>query len=159
MPEERAKNGIDAANPLEVAARERGVVRPEASTPVGVFERIHDIGRDAMCVVPDGPGRWRFAVTAAYGSGLSCSANGTMVREGGGWRMRFAGAKGCDALVHEDEDELRLPGNLPSQCDRLCPARASLSGLRLPRASWSVDDARGLRMPDRQGNMQPACGA
>ncbi|WP_447754519.1 hypothetical protein [Sphingopyxis fribergensis] len=156
-PDDRAK-GIDADNPLEVAARERGVVRPEAPTPVGVFERTHDLGRDAMCVVPDGAGKWRFAVTAAFGPALSCTANGTMVREGDGWRMRFAGAEGCEATVHEEEDELRLPGNLPQQCDRLCPDRASLSGLRLPRASWSAADAGDLRIADRRGNMQRPCG-
>ena len=73
-PDERAA-GIDAGNPLEVAARQRGVVHPEAASPVGVFERAHDLGRDAMCVVPDGAGKWRFAVTAAFGPGLSCAAN------------------------------------------------------------------------------------
>jgi len=156
-PEENTK-AIDANNPLEIAARERGVVRPEAVSPVGVFERTHDLGRDAMCVVPDGAGQWRFALTASFGTGLSCTAAGTMVREDDGWRMRFAGTEGCDALVHEDEDELRLPGDLPPQCDHLCPARASLSGLRLPRASWSVADAGGLRMIDRHGNMGRPCG-
>ena len=155
---EEGGSGVEANNPLEVAARERGVVRTEATTPVGVFERKHDLGRDAMCVVPDGAGKWRFAVTAAFGPGLSCTASGTMVREGDSWRMRFAGADGCEALVHEEEDELRIPGNLPSQCDRLCPDRASLSGLRLPRASWSAADAGGLRMSDRQGNIQRPCG-
>ena len=155
-PEPDAK-GIDAGNPLEVAARERGVVRPEAALPVGVFERRHDLGRDAMCVVPDGAGQWRFAVTASFGTTLSCLATGTMAREGDRWRMRFAGAEGCEALVHEEEDELRLPGRLPPQCARLCPNRASLSGLRLPRASWSADDARGLRITDRSGNMTRPC--
>ena len=150
--------GIDADNPLEQAARERGVVRAEAATPVGVFERTHDLGRDAMCVVPDGAGQWRFAVTAAYGPALSCNANGTMVRDGDGWRLRFAGAEGCEAVVQEHEDELRLPGSLPAQCAQLCPARASLSGLRLPRASWSEDDARGLQIRDRQGNIVQPCG-
>lgn len=155
---DRSGEGIDADNPLEIAARERGVVSPDAVTPVGVFERSHDLGRDAMCVVPDGAGQWRFAVTAAFGTTLSCAASGTIVREGDGWRMRFAGAKGCATLVREEEDELRLPGRLPPQCAKLCPARASLSGLRLPRASWSVDDARGLQFRDRQGNMQQPCG-
>jgi len=151
-------SAIDAGNPLEMAARERGVVRPEAATPVGVFERTHELGRDAMCVVPDGAGKWRFSVIAAFGTGLSCIAGGTMVREGDGWRMHFAGAEGCEALVHEEEDELRLPGNLPQQCDRLCSQRASLSGLRLPRASWSAADAGDLRIADRHGNMQRPCG-
>lgn len=151
------EEAIDAGNPLEIAARERGVVRPEAETPVGVFERAHDLGRDAMCVVPDGAGKWRFAVTAAFGSTLSCSAQGTMVREGDGWRMRFAGAEGCEALVDEQDDELRLPGSLPPQCAQLCPNRASLSGLRLPRASWSAGDARGLQIADGRGNIIRPC--
>ncbi len=155
---DRSGQGIDADNPLEIAARERGVVSPEAATPVGVFERAHYLGRDAMCVVPDGAGQWRFAVTAAFGTTLSCSASGTMAREGDGWRMRFAGAEGCDALVAEEEDEMRLPGKLPPQCAKICPARASLAGLRLPRASWSADDARGLQIRDRQGNIQQPCG-
>ncbi|WP_439567670.1 hypothetical protein [Sphingopyxis sp.] len=150
--------GIDADSPLEQAARERGVVRAEAVSPVGVFERTHDLGRDAMCVVPDGPGQWRFAVTAAFGTTLSCTATGSMTRDRGGWRLRFAGTDGCEALVHEEEDELRLPGDMPPQCASLCPARASLSGLRLPRASWSADDARGLQIRDRQGNMHRPCG-
>lgn len=154
----KSGEGIDANNPLEVAARQRGVVRPEAESPVGVFERKHDLGRDAMCVVSDGAGKWRFAVTAAFGATVSCTASGTMVREGDGWRMRFAGVDGCEALVHEEEDELRLPGSLPPQCARLCPNHSSLSGLRLPRASWSADDAGDLRITDRHGNMQQPCG-
>lgn len=154
---EDGAKGVDASNPLEVAARQRGVVHSGAASPVGVFERSHDLGRDAMCVVPDGAGRWHFSVTAAYGPSVSCTASGTMTGEGDGWRMRFAGVEGCDALVHEEEDELRLPGSLPPQCARLCPDRASLSGLRLPRASWSADDARDLRIADRHGNMQRPC--
>ncbi len=155
-PEPDAK-GIDADNPLEVAARARGVVRAEVDSPAGVFERRHDLGRDAMCVVPDGAGKWRFTVTASFGTSLSCLASGTMVREGADWRMRFAGVENCEALVHEDGDELRLPGSLPPQCARLCPNHASLSGLRLPRASWSADDARGLQIADRRGNMSRPC--
>ncbi|NIJ36814.1 hypothetical protein FHR22_001463 [Sphingopyxis panaciterrae] len=157
-PPEQNEKAIDAGNPLEIAARERGIVRPEAQVPTGVFERSHDLGRDAMCVVPDGAGRWRFVVTAAFGPGLSCTATGQIAQEGDGWRMRFPAAEGCEALVHEDEDELRLPGNLPPQCDRLCPDRASLSGLRLPRASWSEQDAKRLQIRDRQGNMIRPCG-
>lgn len=148
----------DTDNPLEMAARERGVVRPEAADLTGAYERRHDIGRDAMCVVPDGAGRWRFALTAAYGPGLTCEARGKVTRDGDGWRLDFAGAEGCSALVREEEDELRLPGRLPSQCDNLCPARASLSGLRLPRASWSEADARGLQMKGDDGNMTRPCG-
>ncbi len=149
--------GGDPDNPLEIAARERGVIRSEAAAPVGVFERTHDLGRDAMCVVPDGAGRWRFAVTAAFGPSLSCTAKGTMTRGRDGWQMRFVGVEGCEALAREDDDELQLPGILPPQCSRLCPSRASIAGLRLPRASWSVDDARGLQIADRQGIIERPC--
>lgn len=148
---------VDARNPLEVAARQRGVVRQEAAEPVGVFERTHELGRDAMCVVPEGVGRWRFALSASFGSGLSCRAQGAVTREGEGWRFRFSGAEDCSVVLRENEDELRLPGTLPSQCDSLCPGRATLAGLRLPRASWSAADARALRMRDRAGNIVRPC--
>ncbi|MGN6691846.1 MAG: hypothetical protein ACTHJU_12960 [Sphingopyxis sp.] len=150
-------SAIDASNPLEIAARERGVVRTDTAAPTGVFERSHELGRDAMCVVPDGVGRWRFAVTASYGPGLSCAAEGTITRADDGWHMHFVGVEGCDTVVTEEEDELRLPGRLPSQCDSLCPARASLSGLRLPRASWSEADAKRLQIRDGRGNVVRPC--
>lgn len=150
---------IDTANPLEVAARERGIVHSGAPAPTGVFERSHDLGRDAMCVVPDGAGQWRFALTAAYGPGLSCLARGQIARDGDDWRLRFAGADGCEAIVHEEEDELRLPGSLPAACAAVCPQHASLAGLRLPRASWSEGDARGLRIDDGRGNIIQPCGS
>ena len=152
-------DGVDAGNPLEVAARERGIVRAEASEPTGVFERRHDLGRDAMCVVPDGDDKWRFALTASYGPGLSCETQGTITRDGTNWRLDFAGVDGCSATVHEEDDELRLPGSLPSQCDSVCPSRASLSGLRLPRASWTEGDAKRLRMKGDGGNMVTPCAA
>lgn len=148
---------IDTNNPLEIAARERGVVRPDTATPTGVFERTHELGRDALCAVPDGAGRWRFTVTASYGPGLSCVASGTIGQDRDGWRMRFAGVEGCETVVHEEEDELRLPGRLPAQCDSLCPSRASLSGLRLPRASWSEVDAKRLQIRDGRGNIVLPC--
>lgn len=148
---DKGSSAADDGNPLEMAARERGVVRPDTAAPTGVFERTHELGRDAMCVVPAGADKWRFAITAAFGPGLSCSATGTIVRDGDSWKMRFAGADGCEALVREEEDELQLPGSLPPQCDNLCPERASLVGLRLPRASWSEGDAKRLQMPGKGG--------
>lgn len=154
-----ADESINASNPLERAARERGVVYPEADDLTGVFERRHELGRDAMCVVADGPANWRFGITAAFGPGLSCAATGRILREDNGWRLIFSGAEGCDALVQEEEAELRLPGDLPSQCEKLCPRRASLAGLRLPRASWSVADAKRLQMRGDHGKMLRPCGA
>lgn len=151
------EKAVDARSPLEIAARERGVVQPEAAELTGVFERVHDLGRDAMCVVPDGRGRWRFALTAAFGSRLICRAHGEIAPDGDAWRLSFAGVDDCAVTLREEEDELRLPGRLPSQCDSLCPGRTTLAGLRLPRASWSAADARGLRMRDEAGNIVQPC--
>jgi len=148
---------VDARSPLEIAARERGVVQPEAEALTGVFERAHDLGRDAMCVVPDGAGRWRFALTAAFGSRLACRAHGTIARDGDGWRLNFAGGDDCTLTLREEDDELRWPGRLPGECESLCPGRTTLAGLRLPRASWSAADARGLRMRDAAGNIVQPC--
>lgn len=153
-----AEVGAGAGNALEMAARERGIVHANMAMPTGVFERTHELGRDALCVVPDGASRWRFALTAAFGPGLSCAAHGTMVREGDGWRMRFAKTEGCEVLAREEEDELRLPGSLSPRCENLCPARASLAGLSLPRASWTEDDARRLQIGDGRGNIVRPCG-
>lgn len=140
-----------------MAARERGVVHPDTAEPTGAFERAHELGRDAMCAVPDGAGRWRFAMTASFGPGLSCTARGTITRDGEDWRLSFAGEEGCEALVREEDDELRMPGKLSPQCDNLCRQRASLAGLRMPRASWSEADAKRLQMPDGRGNMIRPC--
>lgn len=147
----------EADNPLEAAARERGLVHEEAAALTGVFERRHDLGRDSLCVVPEGPANWRFSLSASYGPGMSCQASGTIKAEGDSWRFDFAGADGCSALLREKEDELQLPGSLPTACDSLCPSRASLSGLRLPRASWSEGDARRLQITDRRGSLTQPC--
>lgn len=152
-----AAGQVDPGNPLEVAARERGIIREQADDLTGVFERRHELGRDALCVVSDGEGQWYFSLTAAFGPGLSCTGNGPVTRVKSGWKFHFAGITGCDVVMSEREDELRMPGNLPDQCRTLCPSRASLAGLRLPRASWSVDDARRLQMRDRSGKIIRPC--
>ena len=76
-PQAGGDQTVDANSPLELAARERGIVRPDTASPTGVFERSHELGRDAMCVVPDGAGQWRFALSASFGPGLRCAARGT----------------------------------------------------------------------------------
>lgn len=154
---EGAADQTDLGNPLEMAARERGIIRDEASDLTGVFERRHELGRDALCVVPDGEDEWRFALTASFGPGLSCNRRGKITRSDDSWKLSFTGAEGCNVLLREQEDELRLPGDLPEQCSKLCPSRASLAGLRLPRASWTEADARRLQMRNRSGKIVQPC--
>lgn len=145
-------------NPLETAARERGVVQDTRAAPTGVFERRHDLGRDALCIAPAGGNRYRFALTASYGPGLVCQGQGTVTDDRGDWTFRFAGDSGCSFTASEANDELRIPGILPDACAKLCPNRASISGLRLPRASWDVSDAVRARFarPDAKAGVNCA---
>lgn len=149
---------VDADNPLEMTARERGIVHTGGDDPAGVYERRHDLGRDAMCIVSDGTEGWRFSLTAAFGPGLSCRASGRMERDADGWRLSFADGDDCAIVVDNPDDELRMPGKMPGQCDNLCAGRASLAGLRLPRVSWAEADAKALQMRDGQGRISRPCG-
>ena len=38
-PQAGGDQTVDANSPLELAARERGIVRPDTASPTGVFER------------------------------------------------------------------------------------------------------------------------
>lgn len=144
-------------NPLEAAARERGIVHDTRAGPAGVFERRHELGRDALCVVPDGGGTYRFALTASYGPGLVCQGEGTLIDDSGDWTLRFKGDSRCSFVAREENDELRLPGSLPQACATLCPNRASISGLRLPRASWDGGEAGRIRFDRPDGKVGVSC--
>ena len=149
--------GGNADNPLEAAARERGVVQAGRALPVGVFERRHELGRDALCVATADSETHRFALTAAYGAGLVCKGHGTLTDDEGEWTLRFAGESGCSFSVEEEDDELRLPGSLPPACARLCPKGASIAGLRLPRVSWDASDAVAARFDRPDGRDGVSC--
>lgn len=143
-------------NVLEAAARDRGLVRADRAAPSGAFERRHELGRDALCIVPAGDG-YRFALTASYGPGLVCQGQGQLSDEDGEWTFRFAGDSGCRFTASERDDELRIPGLLPESCARLCPNRASISGLRLPRASWDAREAARIRYARPDGKPGVGC--
>jgi hypothetical protein len=147
----------DPDNPLEEAARDRGLVdEQENASLVGVFERQHELGQDGLCAVERG-GDTRFALTASYGPGVRCTGTGRIERKDGSWLLRFAGDSGCAIEVHEEGGNLLFAGSVPRACDDLCPSRASLSGLSMPRISWSGDDARRFRLIDRKGDVATPC--
>lgn len=144
-------------NPLEAAARERGIVHENIAGPEGVFERRHELGRDSLCVVPDRDGDYRFALTAAYGPGLVCQGEGTLIDNDGDWTLRFDGDSGCVFSAREANDEMRIPGTLPDACANICPNRASISGLRLPRASWDAKEAARVHFDRPDGKAGVGC--
>ena len=133
---DRRGQGIDADNPLEISARERGVVSSEAATPVGVFERPHDLGRDAMCVVPAGAGQWRFAVTAAFGTTL--------------WVKVTAG--GCALPVRKAATRWCAKWRTSCACPDACRQNAPNSAPPAPRCR-----ACGCRAPAGRPTMRGAC--
>lgn len=148
----------NADNPLEAAARERGIVQANQAKPTGVFERRHELGRDALCAVSITGDEYRFALTAAYGPGMVCQGQGTLTDSDGEWTLRFGGNSGCEITAHEENDELRLSGTLPAACAKLCPGGAMISGLRLPRASWERGDAVAAQFDRPDGRKGVTCG-
>ncbi len=58
-----------AASRLERAAIESGAIAdPAKVSPVGLFQRSHEAGRDALCVVPGPDGALRFGLEAVFGA-------------------------------------------------------------------------------------------
>lgn len=135
----------NAANPLERAARDRGIVGDsETQSAVGLYERDHELGRDALCLAGDDADDLRFGVVGAFGPGLTCQASGTATQDGTVLTLRFAKAQDCTIEASLDADLVRFPGRLPAACDALCPDRATLAGLEFPRVGWTAGDAAQL---------------
>lgn len=136
---------IDAANPIEMAAREANLVDdPDNSPPTGLFERRHSSGRDALCVVPAGLGSYRFGMVASFGATLMCQGRGTATQDGDVLRLDFADTD-CKVEAHYDGRSVQLPGIVPETCAQLCGPRASLSGVAVSRVGWSAEDGMTLK--------------
>lgn len=132
---------IDADNPLEVAARDANLVADAATTPpIGLFERRHAAGSDSLCLIPDGDA-YRFAITASFGTTLSCEGGGAARHDGNRLSFDFDGAE-CAFVADYDGNAVRLPGTVPAGCSALCGPRASLSGVAVDRVGWDEADAR-----------------
>lgn len=139
---EGAANRSDAAQDLESAAIERGLIRDPADSEVaGLYAR----DTDRVCVVRDGLA-YRVGAFVDYGEGITCSGSGALARSGGSLRIEL-GDGACSFTARFDGETIRFPGALPDECKRLCNQRASFAGLDVNRLSDSEAEARAMRDP------------
>ena len=137
-------------NPLEAVARERGVVMNAAMSPDGLYERRHELGRDALCIAGG-----KVGVMASYGPALRCAASGTVSHEADGLSVDLG--QGCRFTLGYDGESIVIPGTVPDACAALCPDRASLSGLTIPRVSWRREDGAALVVTDKADTRSRPC--
>ena len=140
-----------SASGLERAAIDSGVIADAARTsPVGLYQRRHEAGRDALCVMPGKAGDFRFGMEAVFGEEQSCRGHGTARRAGDKLILSFAGrGDRCIIVGQYDGDQLSLPGVVDLKCADLCEGRGSLEGVSFPRLA--SDAASALGATDREG--------
>lgn len=145
-----------AASRLERAAIESGAIAdPAKVSPVGLFQRSHEAGRDALCVVPGRDGALRFGLEAVFGEEPACRGQGAARRAGDKLILSFKGGDRCIIVAQYDGDQVALPGVVDLACADLCEGRGSLEGVSFPRIA--SDAAAALRARDRSGD--PLCAA
>ena len=143
-----AEAGGLPASGLERAAIESGVITDAAKiSPVGLFQRRHEAGRDALCIVPAANGTLRFGLEANFGEQLACRGNGTVRRAGEKLILRFAGGDRCIIVAQYDGDLVAMPGVVDMACGRLCDGRGTLEGVSFPRIAGDAATALRARGP------------
>ena len=150
-PSSTAMGAGPSASGLERAAIDSGVIADAARlSPVGLYQRRHEAGRDALCVIPGKAGDFRFGMEAVFGEEQRCRGHGTAKRAGDKLILSFAGrGDRCIIVGQYDGDQLSLPGVVDLKCADLCEGRGSLEGVSFPRLA--SDAASALRATDREG--------
>lgn len=134
---DRAASVIDRSDgaKLEAAATEAGLVPdPKRRAIQGAWA----LDTDRLCIVGQ-----RIGVAIDYGEGQSCSANGTVQRDGETLKVTLGNACRFDAQF--DGERIRFPTTLPAECEQLCLGRASLAALTVEQQSGSQAEAATLR--------------
>lgn len=142
-----------AQSALERAALKTGVIADASRmSPVGLYQRRHEAGRDLLCLVPDPDrqDRFRFGLEAIFGTEQHCAGHGSARRAGDKLILRFSGRSRCLIVAQYDGDRVSLPGVVDMKCDPLCSERGSLEGVIFPRLNASAGDA--VAAKGRSGN-------
>ena len=137
---------------LERAAIESGVIMDAARvSPVGLYQRNHEAGRDVLCIIPAKSGGLRFGAEAIFGEEESCGGEGSARRAGDKVILSFSGRGRCIIVARYDGDQIAFPGVMDMTCTKLCEGHASLEGVSFPRIT--NDAASALRARDRAGKL------
>lgn len=142
------KNAAPAASRLEQAALDSGVVADvNAMSPVGLYRKRHEAGRDSLCITADEDGKQHFALEAVFGQNARCRGKGTVRSSGDKLVMNF-GRSACLIVASYEGDTIAMPGALDVECAKLCSERASLEGVSFPRVSRDPGVARAAKRSD-----------
>lgn len=135
---------------LEKAAIKAGVIADISRiSPIGLYQRRHEAGRDLLCVAPDAKGELHFGMEAIFGVEEGCRGRGTARRAGDRLVLRFAGRPRCLIVAQYDGDRVAMPGVVDTACSRLCDRRGSFEGVSFPRIAGEAGAA--LRAEGRDG--------
>ncbi|AEG48335.1 hypothetical protein Sphch_0640 [Sphingobium chlorophenolicum L-1] len=148
------ETGIQTGSGLERAAIETGVIADAAKLPaIGLYQRNHEAGRDAFCVIPARNGDYRFGLEATFGEDQSCAGRGTARRAGDKLVLNFSRTDHCIVVAQYDGDQISLPGVVDMKCADVCKGRGTLEGVSFPR--MASDAAAALQARDGSGD--PLC--
>lgn len=143
--------GGSSGSGLERAAIAAGVVADVARvSPVGLYQRRQEAGRDLLCVVPGKDGNFRFGTEAVFGPDERCRGHGTARPAGDKLILSFARSDKCIIVAQYDGDQISLPGVLDMKCADLCDGRGTLEGVSFPRVANEARAA--LQARDRKGD-------
>ncbi len=146
------ETGIQTSSGLERAAIETGVIADAAKVPaIGLYQRNHEAGRDALCVVPAKNGDYRFGLEATFGEDQSCAGRGSARPAGDKLILSFSHSDHCIVVAQYDGDQLSLPGVVDMNCASVCKGRGSLEGVSFPRVA--SDAASAFQARDSGGGL------
>ncbi|SCW48815.1 hypothetical protein SAMN02927924_00866 [Sphingobium faniae] len=135
---------------LERAAIETGVIADvHKLSPVGLYQRRHEAGRDILCVAPDRSGHLRFGLEAVFGEKEGCRGQGMARNAGDKLILSFQGNGKCIIVAQYDGDQIMLPGVVDVNCAALCEGKGSVEGVSFPRIASMARAALDAR--DRAG--------
>ncbi|WP_327754664.1 hypothetical protein VVT58_05140 [Sphingobium sp. SJ10-10] len=150
----RHETGVQTGSGLERAAIETGVIEDAAQIPaIGLYQRTHEAGRDALCVIPAKNGDYRFGLEATFGEDQSCTGGGSARRAGDKLILSFSHSDHCIVVAQYDGDQIAFPGVVDMKCADVCKGRGSLEGVSFPRIA--SDAAAALQARDSAG--YPLC--
>ena len=136
------------ASALEQAALDAGVVADiDALSPVGLYRKRHEAGRDSLCIITDQNGTQNFALEAVFGQNSRCRGEGALRVSGDKLVMSFRRSS-CLIIASYEGDRVVFPGVVDVACAKLCTARASLEGVSFPRVSRDPGVARAAKRSD-----------
>lgn len=144
--------GAPSGSGLERAAIAAGVVADVSRvSPVGLYQRRHEAGRDLLCVLPGKNGEFRFGAEANFGAQERCRGHGSARLAGDKLILSFARSGKCIIVAQYDGDQIALPGVVDMKCADLCEGRGSLEGVSFPRIAAEAGIA--MKARDRDGDL------